>query len=330
MKRREFIAGLGSAAAWPLAAHAQQGQRVRRIGALIGTAEGDAERQAWVAEFRTALQELGWAEGRNIQIDWRWAASDRSRAQTYAAELVALKPDALFGDNSFVVTALQGATRTLPIVFAAVNNPIVSGFVGSLARPGGNITGFADSEPSSLARLVEFIRLIAPRVTRVGIIGDEGLTESGKARTKAVATAASSAGLSVMVFEVHDSRDIEAAIGGIGQEPNGGLIVPGNYLTNLHRKSIFVLAARYKLPAVFGYRLFVTDGGGLLSYGTKTSEQYRGAAGYIDRILKGARPDELPVQLPTKFEMVINPNTAKALGLTVPETLLATADEVIQ
>jgi putative ABC transport system substrate-binding protein len=328
VRRREFIAGVGGAVTWPVVAGAQPSQLVRRVGALIGASESDFGRQTWLAEFRKALQELGWAEGRNIQIDWRWAAYNRSLAKTYAAELVTLKPDVLFGDNTFVVEQLQGATRTLPIVFAAVNNPVLSGFVGSVAYPGGNITGFADSEPSSLAKLVEFIRLVAPQVTNVAIIADD-ISQVAKARTNVVAAAASSAGLTVTVTNVHDAQEIEAAVIELGREPNGGLIVPGNPTTNLHRKLILTLASRYKLPAVFGYLLFAGDGG-LLSYGTKTSDQYRGAAGYIDRILKGARPGELPVQLPTKFELVINLKTANALGLTIPETLLATADELIQ
>ena len=329
MQRRNFITLLGGAVtAWPLKARAQQPERVRRIGVLIGADESDPDRQIWIAEFRKTLTELGWIDGRNIRIDWRWAAGDRDRASTYATELVALKPDVLFGDNTFVVIELQQATRTLPIVFAMVNNPILSGFVTSLARPGGNITGFSDSEPLSLSKLPEFIKQIAPHVTSVAIIAD-GLTQAAKTRTQGVATAALSVGLKVIVVEVRDTRAIEDAIVGFGQEPNGGLIVPGNPITNLHRKLILALAARYKLPVICGFRYYAADGG-LLSYGTKTSEQYRGAAGYIDRILKGAKPTELPVQQPTKFELVINLKTAKALGLEVPPMLLARADEVIE
>jgi putative ABC transport system substrate-binding protein len=329
MRRREFIAGLGSAVAWPMAARAQQPERMRRLGALIGGDESDPDRRIRIAEFRRALQEKGWIEGRTIRIDWRWAAGDRDRALAYAAELVALKPDVLFGDNTFVVQQLQRATSTLPIVFAAVNNPILSRFVSSLARPGGNITGFTDSEPQSLAKLAEFMKAIAPWVTRVAIIEQRGPSQAGRTRLEGVATAMSSAGLRGTVVEVGSALEIESAIVQFGQEPNGGLIVPGDPLTVIHRKLIFALAVHEKLPAIGGYR-WVTADGGLLSYGTKTIEQYRGAAGYIDRLLKDEKPGDLPVQLPTKFELVINLKTAKALGLTIPETLLATADEVIE
>jgi putative tryptophan/tyrosine transport system substrate-binding protein len=334
MKRRAFFTLLGGAAAscasWPLSARAQQPKRVRKIGVLIGADESDPNRRAWIDDFRNGLRELGWIEGQTIQSDWRWAAANRDRASTYAAELVALNPEVIFGDNTFVVRALQQATRTLPIVFAMVNNPLLSGFVASLARPGGNITGFSDSEPLSLSKLPEFMRQIAPLVTSVAIIADgQTLTEAAKARTQGIATAASSVGLKVAIFEVRGAGEIESAIAAAGREPNGGLIVPGNPVTNVHRKLILSLAARHELPAICGYRYYAVDGG-LLSYGTKSSEQYRGAAGYVDRILKGAKPSELPVQQPTKFELVINLKTAKALGLTVPPSLLALADEVIE
>jgi putative tryptophan/tyrosine transport system substrate-binding protein len=329
MQRREFIAALGSAAAWPLASRAQQTDRMRRIGALIGGAESEAYRQANVEEFRKALQELGWIEGRNIRIDLRWAAGDFDRARSFSAELIGLQPDVLFGDNTFVVAALQQATHTVPIVFAFVNNPIGSGFVSSLARPGGNITGFADSDPQSLTKLVEFTKEIAPQITRVAIITRPTPRAAGQVRTRHVETAASLIGLKPTVATVRDTGEIEDAIDRFAREPNGGLIVPGDPFTNIHHKLIIALAARHKLPATYGYSQFVRDGG-LLSYGTKTSEQYRGAAGYVHRMLKGEKPSDLPVQQPTRFELAINIKTAKSLGLAVPLTLQAAADEVIE
>jgi putative ABC transport system substrate-binding protein len=329
LRRREFIAGLGSAAAWPLVATAQEQNPVRRIGALIGEDEEDAAREASVQEFRKGLRELGWIEGQNIRIDWRWAAGDRNRAAGLTAELVALKPDLLFGDNSFVVAELQKATRSLPIVFAAVINPIARGFITTLARPGGNITGFAGSDPISLSKLSQFMTQIAPHVRSVTIMVAEILTGSAKIRTEGIATAASSFGLRANVVEVRDAREIESTIVGVGQEPNSGLIVPGDITTNHYRRWILTLAARYKLPVLCGHRYYAEEGG-LLSYGTKPAEQYRGAAAYINRILKGDKPADLPVVLPTKFELVLNLKTAKELGLTVPPTLFAFADAVIE
>jgi putative tryptophan/tyrosine transport system substrate-binding protein len=327
-KRRDFIAGLGSAAGWPLAGRAQQGEPVRRIAALIGVDESQVSRQTWVAEFRKRLHELGWIEGRNLQINWRWAAGDRDRARRYASELVALRPDVLFGDNTFVVAALLEATRILPIVFALVNNPIGSGFVRSLAHPGGNVTGFADSEPLSLVKLGEFVKQVAPHVERVVILGQfyEALGES---RLRLVETSAASLGLKSVIAEVHDTRGLEDVVAAFAQDPNGVLIIPGDPFTAIHGKLILTLALHYELPTISGYRDFTSDGG-LLSYGTKAVDQYRGAADYVGRIFKGARPDELPVQQPTRFELIINLKTAKALGLTVPPTLLALADEVIE
>ena len=327
MKRRRFITLLGGAAvSWPLAVHAQFDGRVRRIGALIGGDEGDEEKRSFVGAFQQALQRLGWNEGRNLRIDWRWAASDIGRAREYAAELVALRPDVLFGDNTFVVTELRRATRLLPIVFAAVTDPTGEGYVANLARPDGNLTGFADRELSTVGKLAEFMKEIAPQVTRVGIIANR-IAPSGGPRT--VEAAVSSLGLRSTILEVRDAREVEAAIVGFGQAPNGGLIIPSDPFTVINRKLIIMLAERHRLPAVYGYRFYVADGG-LLSYGVDKHDQYRGAARYIDRVLKGAKPSELPVQLPIKYELAINAKTAKALGLEVPLSILMRIDEVIE
>jgi putative ABC transport system substrate-binding protein len=325
IRRRDFITLLGgAAAAWPLAARAQ-GDRVRRLGALLGGDEGDSDRQAWVAEFRKGLAERGWIERRNIQIDWRWAAGNNDRAAAYAGELVALKPDVLFGDNTFVVRELQKATRLVPIVFAKVNDPIGPGFVGSLSRPGGNITGFADGEGVSLTKLPEFIKQLAPKVTDVAILNGQLITS----RPQGIASAASSIGMRAKILSVHDAYEIENALADFAREPNVALIVPGDPVLFGYRSLIFKLAGQYRLPAVYGSVAWATSGG-LFAYGTAAGEQYRGAAAYIDRILKGARPDELPVQTPAKYEIVINLKSAKALGIAVPADLLALADEVIE
>jgi putative ABC transport system substrate-binding protein len=297
---------------------------MRRVGVLIGGDESDPERQTNVAAFRNALRDLGWTEGRTLHIDLRWAASDVSRARTYAAELVTLNPDAIFGDNTFVIEELKQATRTLPIIFARVTDPIFSGFVSSLALPGGNITGFADKEPSSLSKLVEIMREIAPNVTTVGLIAEF----SGTAAREAAA-ATSSVGLKLVRVPTEDPREIENLIAALGKEPNTCLILSSGPFALKNRKLIIDLAARHKLPAIYSRATFVTDGG-LMSYGPEPSDQYRGAARYVDRILKGAKPADLPVQLPINYQLVVNLNTAKALGLIVPDKLMAIADEVIQ
>jgi putative ABC transport system substrate-binding protein len=330
MRRRAFVTLLGGAAvAWPIAARAQQAERVRRIGVLIGGDESDPDRRSWLAELQKALQKLGWTDGRNIRMDLRWAAADRARAAAHAADLVALSPDALFVDNTFVAEALQKATRTVPIVFAHISNPIGSGFVSGLARPGGNMTGFSDSEPSILAKFAEFTKQMAPGVKRVAIVVSARRTATSRLNIEAIVAAASSVGLSPNVLEVESARELEDAIVGFAQEPNGGLILPGDPVTTSHRRLILALAARYNLPVLGGYRHLAADGG-LLSYGAKMSEQYQGAAGYIDRILKGEKPADLPVQQPTQYELAINLQTAKALGLAVPQNLLVGADEVIE
>jgi ABC-type uncharacterized transport system substrate-binding protein len=326
MRRREFIAGLGASAVWPIAARAQQGERIRRLGVVMGYAKSDPETRRDAAAFSQVLEKHGWTEGRNLRVDWRFADGDESRARTLAAEIVALKPDAIFATNTIVVRALHAATTTVPIVFALVNNPIGSGFVGSLAYPGGNITGFSDNDPLTLGKLPVWIKEIAPTLVRVAIIGHDA---PDSVRTEAVVTAARSVGLTPVISVVHTARQIEDAIVAFAREPNTGLIIPGDPVTGYSRKSIIALVARHKLPAVYGYRYYVAEDG-LMSYGTDWSDQCRGAASYIDRILRGAKPTDLPVQQPVKYELVINLKTAKALGLTIPETLLATADEVIQ
>jgi putative ABC transport system substrate-binding protein len=332
MRRREFINLLGGAAlAWPLPVRAQQDGRVRRVGALIGGDESDVDRQATAAVFRKELQDLGWTEGRNLRIDWRWAANDANQARTYAAELVAGNPDLLFGDNSFVVRELQQATRTLPIIFARTTDPVGAGFVDSLARPGGNITGFADRERSTLGKLPAFMKEVAPQVTRVALITSTTTGDVPNYRLALeVESAASSLGLRTIVVDVHSNTgEIEDAIVAQAKEPNSGLIIVSGSFILAHRKLVIELAARHRLPAIYSHLNFARDGG-LISYGVDRGDQYRGAAGYVDRILKGAKPADLPVQQPIKYHFVLNLKTAKALGLTIPETLFATADEVIQ
>jgi putative ABC transport system substrate-binding protein len=326
MHRRDFLTLLGGAAAWPLAARAQQPERVRRIGALMGNAENDPETQRDVAAFVQALEKLGWREGGNLRIEWRFAEFDAARARTLATELVALKPEAIFGTNTLGVSALQAATRTVPIVFALVNDPVGGGLVSSLAHPGANMTGFSDNDPLALGKLPGWIKEIAPSLTRVSILGSNA---PDSVRTKAVMAAVLSVGLTPVISVVRNAREIEDAIAALARQPNSGLIVPGDPVTVPNRKSIIALAADRKLPAIYGYRYYVTDGG-LMSYGTNWSDQCRNAAGYVDRILKGAKPNELPVQQPIKYELVVNRRTVRALGLEVPPTLLVAADEIIE
>jgi putative ABC transport system substrate-binding protein len=327
MRRREFITLLGGAAAWPLAARGQQDGRLRRIGALIGGAQGDAEREVNVTAFQNALAGLSWIEGRNLSIDWRWAASDAGRARIYAAELVSLTPDVIFGDNTYVVRALQQATRTIPIVFARVTDAITPGFVNGLAHPDGNITGFADNEESSVGKLAELMREVAPEVTRVAIIFNQQVQRERFRQTLERTT--SQVGLKPAFFEVQDARDIEEAIATFATEPNGGLIIGGGAVVLLHRETLIKVAARYRLPAIYRLSIFVQDGG-LMSYGPVLIDQYRGAADYVDRILRGAKPGDLPVQLPIKYRLVVNMKTAKELSRDIPLSILMRIDEVIE
>jgi putative ABC transport system substrate-binding protein len=330
MRRREFIAGLGSAAAWPLAAaRAQQPGRMRRIGVLMFVSMDDPFGQSEIAEFQQALRELGWIEGRNVTIDLRWGADDTNRFRTYAEELVALAPDVIVAENGGTARALQQASGTVPIVFAGAPDAVAMGLIEGLARPGGNITGFSGVEFGASGKLLGLLKEIAPRVTRVAVIRDPA-SPAGTGVVGAIQTAAASMGVEVRPVGSGDAASIERGVAAFASSPNGGLVVPSTRFTVIHRELIIKLAARYKLPAVYGSgRLFVALGG-LVGYGGISPDRYRRVAGYVDRILKGEKAGDLPVQQATKFELVVNLKTAKALGLTIPETLLATADEVIQ
>jgi putative ABC transport system substrate-binding protein len=330
MRRREFISLLGSAAAavWPLAARAQQGERVRRIGVLMPLAADDTEGQARLAAFLQGLQQLGWTDGRNVRIDTRWTAGNADDARKYAAELVALAPDVILGAGAAVIAQLQQATRTVPIVFTQVPDPVGAGFVASLARPGGNATGFTTFEFGISAKWLELLREIAPRVTRVAVLRDTTVAV-GIGQLGALQSVAPSFGLELSAVDVRDAAEIERAVTTFAHGSNGGMIVLGGALPIVHRDLIITLAARHRLPAVYPARHFVR-GGGLISYGPDTIDPHRQAAGYVDRILKGGKPADLPVQAPTKYELVLNLKTAKTLGLEVPAQLLARADEVIE
>jgi ABC-type uncharacterized transport system substrate-binding protein len=329
MRRRAFITLLGgAAAAWPLAARAQQPERVRRIGVLMNLAESDPETRARRAAFLQALQELGWSEGRNVRIDYRWGVGDSDRHRKNAAELVAHEPDIILAHGSPIVRALLEATRTVPIVFVSTADPVGGGFVDSLARPGGNATGFMLYEYGLSGKWLELLREIAPRVTRVAVIRDARQV-SGGGQLGAIQAVAHLFGVELRPVDVRDPDEIERDLAAFALQPNGGLIVTAAAFAQIHRDRIITIAARLRLPAVYPYRFMVTSGG-LISYGPDLVDQYRRAAGYVDRILKGEKPADLPVQAPVKFEMVINRKTAKALGLEVPPTLLARADEVIE
>src|SRR6266511_213834 len=328
MKRREFITLLGgAAAAWPLAAYAQQPERVRRIGSLTGIAD-DSMTQARLATFLETLQQLGWTEGQNVQVDRRWGGGDADRIRKYAAELATLNPDVILATGAPATQQFLLATRTVPIVFVLVPDPVGSGFVESLSRPGGNATGFMQFEYGLSGKWLELLKEIAPGVTRAAVLRDPALP-SGIGQFAVIQSVAPSVGVEVRPVSVRDAAEIERAIAAFARSPNSGMIVTSSALTVRHRELIIALAARHKLPAVYYRRYFVATGG-LISYGYDTVDQYRRAAGYVDRILKGEKPADLPVQAPTKYELVINLKTAKALGLDVPATVLARADEVIE
>jgi len=328
MRRREFIAFIGTAlAAYPLTVGAQQYERARRVAVLIGV-EDDAEGRARLAAFRKGMHDLGWSEGRDMQMDVRFASGDADRARAYGAELIGWAPDVILANSSFVVAALKQQTKTIPIVFAQVVDPVNSGFVDSLARPGGNITGFVSSDFGIGAKWLEILKQMAPHVVRVGVLR-ELQTPAGSGHLGAMQAAASSFRVELKALDVRDTASIERGLSVFAREPNGGLIVPTSAAASIHHKLIIDLAARLRLPAIYPYRYFVADGG-LVSYGTDNHDLWQKAAGYVDRILKGAKPAELPVQEPTKFELVINLKTAKTLGLTVAPALLARADEVIE
>jgi putative tryptophan/tyrosine transport system substrate-binding protein len=328
MRRRQFFGVLGGVAAWPLAAGAQQTDRVRRIGVLTGTAADDPEAQARQAAFLQGLQQLGWTDGRNVQIDARWTAGNAADTRKYAAELVALAPDVILVGGGASIGAVLQETRSVPIVFAFVPDPVGSGFVESLSRPGGNATGFMQFEYNLCGKWLELLKEIAPDVTRAAVLWDPAIT-AGIGQFAVIQSVASSVGVEVRAVNVRDTTEIERAIAAFARAANGGLVVTGSALAAIHRELIITLAARHKLPAVYFHRAFVVVGG-LISYGANFIDQYRQAAGYVDRILKGEKPADLPVQAPTKYELVINLKPAKALGITVPPSILARADEVIE
>jgi putative ABC transport system substrate-binding protein len=328
VKRREFIALLGSAAAWPLTARAQQEKAMRRIGVLTNLAEHDPEERRRVGAFTQALGKLGWQDGRNVEIDYRRTGGDAERTRRYAAELVALAPDAILAVGAATTAALQQANRTVPVVFVLLPDPVGAGVVESLSRPGGNATGFTPYEYGISGKWLELLKEIAPRVTQAAVLRDAA-TSSGPAQFAAIQAVAPSLAVEVSPIGVRDAGEIEWSISAFARSPARGLIVTGSALTAVHHDLIVTLAARHRLPAVYFQRFFAIAGG-LISYGDDYVDQFRRAAGYVDRILKGEKPADLPVQAPTKYELVINLKTAKALGLEVPPMLLARADEVIE
>jgi putative ABC transport system substrate-binding protein len=330
MRRREFIILLGGGAtvAWPLAARAQQPERMRRIGVLMAVPENDPEYQAFLAAFREGLQKLDWAEGRNIRIDYRWAL-DTEAMQRSAKELVALQPDLMVSQSTPTTATLLEQTRTVPIIFVNVVDPVGSGFVASFPQPGGNVTGFVDMEPTMTGKWLELLKEIAPRVARVAFLFNPATAPYAEYYLTPFKAAAAHFAVKAIVAPVHDTSELESVVVAQAREPNGGLIVMPSAFVNVYRAEIISLAARYRLPAVYPFRFF-TELGGLLSYGNDFLDNYRRAATYVDRILKGAKPSELPVQGPVKFELVINLKTAKALGLDVPVQLQQRADEVIE
>jgi putative tryptophan/tyrosine transport system substrate-binding protein len=328
MKRRNFITLLGGAAAWPLAARAQQGERVRRIGVLLPAAAEDPGFQAPFGAFLQALALLGWTIGRNVHINTRWATANAAEIRRHAAELVALAPEVILASGTSTVGPLLQATRTVPIVFPNIGDPVGGGFIDSLARPGGNATGFMSYEYTLSGKSLELLKEIAPGVTRAAVIRD-AVVSVGPAQFGVIQAVAPSLRVEVNPINVRDAGEIERAIAAFAGSPNGGLIVTASARAIAHRDLIVTLAARHKLPAVYHRRVYVTNGG-LISYGPDFTDQFRRAAGYVDRILKGEKPADLPVQAPTKYELVINLKTAKTLGLEVPSSLLARADEVIE
>jgi putative ABC transport system substrate-binding protein len=329
MRRREFVLALGGAATvWPLGASAQQRELMRRIGVLMNRAAADPDGQARLAAFQEALQQLGWSDGRNARIDTRWGENDLDRERKYAAELVALAPDIILASGTVSVAALQHVTRSVPIVFAGVADPVGAGIVDSLARPGSNVTGFMNFEYNLSGKWLELLKQIAPQVTRAAVLRNSE-TPAGIGQFSAIQAVAPSLGVEVSPIGVHDIGEFERAVATFARSTNDGLVVTASALSSVPRDLIVRLAAAYKLPAVYPYR-FMSTGGGLISYGPNIVDQYRRAAGYVDRILKGEKPSDLPVQAPTKYELVINLKTAKTLGLEIPASVLARADEVIE
>ena len=329
MQRREFIVLAGGAAlAWPVLARAQQGERMRRVGVLLPAGADDPGFQANFGAFLEALTLFGWTIDRNVRIDTRWATTDAAEIRRHAAELAALAPDVILAHAATTVGPLLQATRTVPVVFPAVVDPVGAGFVDSLTRPGGNATGFISFEYSLSGKWLELLKEIAPGLTRVAVLRNAA-TPSGPGQFGVIQAVAASLRVEVNPVNVRDAGEIERAVAAFARAPNGGLIVTASPAAQLHRELIISLAARHKLPAVYPFRYYAVDGG-LISYGPDQVDQYRRAAGYVDRILKGEKPADLPVQAPTKYELVINLKTAKTIGLAVPQTLLASADEVIE
>jgi putative tryptophan/tyrosine transport system substrate-binding protein len=323
MRRREFVTLIGVAAAWPIAAHAQRGERMRRIGVLTINAEDDPEYRASIAQFVQGLASFGWTEERNIQIDRRYAAGDVERMRVFAKEL-------LFTSSTPASVALWRETKSIPTVFAQVSDPIGEGFVASLARPGGHMTGLTNFEPSLGGKWLEILREIAPAVSRVALLFNPQTSPGGGSYySRPIEAAAAALGMQPITMPVHAVDDVEPAVKSFARDPNGGLLVLSDGFSVVNRKVIIGSAAQHRLPAIYFFRFFVTDGG-LVSYGVDRSESFRRAAAYVDRILRGAKPSDLPVEAPTKFELVVNVKTAKALGLEVPPSLLARADEVIE
>jgi putative ABC transport system substrate-binding protein len=332
MKRRDFITFLGgAAAACPLAARAQQPDRMRLIGVLMAYAENDSTAQSWLAAFRAALAKLGWTEGSNLRIELRWSAADADTMRTFAKELIDLRPSAIFGVTTPAIGALARETRTIPIVFAGVSDPISGGFVANLAHPGGNITGFMTSngDPALGGKWVELLKQIAPRTVRVALLFNPATAVPVQSFMPSIQAAASSFAVQVSAAPVHGKDEIEGVVAAQASDPGGSLIVMPDVFNDVNRELIIALAARYSVPAIY-YNRFFSELGALISYGDVRSEQFRLAAGYIDRVLKGEKPADLPVQLPTKYELIINLKTAKALGLTIPDKLFTAADEVIE
>jgi putative ABC transport system substrate-binding protein len=329
MRRREFIGLIGAAAAWPLVARAQQPERVRRIGVLMNYSTPDTDTKASLTAFLRTLEQLGWTDGRNVRIEIRWAAGVDSEIRKHVAELVALAPDVIFATGTVAMGPFLQATRTVPIVFVNVADPVGAGFVDSMSRPGGNVTGFVSFEYSLSGKWLELLKQIAPAVTRVAVLRDPAIT-AGIGQFAAIQSVAPFVGVDdVTPINMRDAGEIERAVTNFARSPNGGLILTASALAAVHRELVIALAAQCKLPAVYYRRLFVASGG-LVSYGPDIPDHFRHAAGYVDRILRGEKPADLPVQAPTKYELAINLRTAKTLGFAVPPAVLARADEVIE
>jgi putative tryptophan/tyrosine transport system substrate-binding protein len=329
MRRREFIAGLGSAAAWPVVARAQQGERVRRLGMLLATSESDPMGQARIAAFRQALTRLGWTEGSNLKIEWRWTGGDTERVRDYAAELVRLAPDVIIANGTPSVAALKDATTTIPIVFTVVNDPVALGFIASMARPGGNITGFSFLEYSMYGKALQVLKQIAPGIVRAALMYNADTYNYVATNLRSFEPVAKELSIELAGAPVRNPAEIEVVAAKLAQRPGSALLVTPDPFLNAHRGTVIRAANEGRVPATYSYRQHVQEGG-LTSYGPDSVEIFARSASYVDRILKGTQPSDLPAEAPVKFELAINLKTAKALGLTVPETLLATADEVIQ